>query len=56
MKFSLAYKQVPGIRGELQGGVWEVFNLLFEEFSLNFPVKFSIEIREQSPYLALYSL
>ena len=30
---------------DLLGGVWEVFSLLFAQFSINVPVKFSTEIR-----------
>ena len=37
------YKQFPGIRGELQGGVLEGFDLFFGEFSVNFPDEFSVE-------------
>ena len=33
----------PGICGEVQGGVWEVFRLFFGQFSINFPVTRSIE-------------
>ena len=35
--FWVAYKQFPGIRGELQGGVLEGFDLFFGGFSVNFP-------------------
>ena len=33
----MVYKQFPGIRGELQGGVLESFYLFFKKFSIKFP-------------------
>ena len=39
----MVYKQFPGIRGELQGGVLEGFDFFFGEFSIHFPDKFSVE-------------
>ena len=47
---SLAYKQFPGIRGELQGGIWEVFSLFFGHISINFPDKFSINKCKKSTF------
>ena len=48
--FFVVYKQFPGIRGELQGGVLEGFDLFFGEFSDNFPDDFSVENPRKSPY------
>ena len=39
----MVYKQFPGIRGELQGGVLEGFDLFFEEFSVTFPDEVLVE-------------
>ena len=39
----VVYKQFRGIRGELQGGVLEGFDLFFEEFSDKFPDEFSFK-------------
>ena len=39
----VVYKQFPGIRGELQGGVLEGFDLFFWQFSVNFPDEFSVK-------------
>ena len=39
----MVYKQFPGIRGELQGGVLEGFDLFFGEFSVKFPDENSVE-------------
>ena len=39
----MVYKQFPGIRGELQGGVLEGFGFIFGEFSDKFPDEFSVE-------------
>ena len=46
----VVYKQFPGIRGELQGGVLDGFDLFFGEFSVNFPDEFSVENPRKSPY------
>ena len=48
--FWVVYKQFPGIRGELQGGVLDGFDLFFEEFSINFPDEFSVETPTKLPY------
>ena len=39
----MIYKQFPGIRGELQGGVLDGFDLFFGLLSINFPDDFSIK-------------
>ena len=36
-------KQIPGIRGERQGGVLEGFDLFFGEFSVKFPDECSVK-------------
>ena len=43
-------KRFSAIRGELQGGVLDGFDLFFGELSVNFPDEFSIEIHRQLPY------
>ena len=44
---SWGYKQFPGIRGELQGGVLDGFDLFFGKFSVNFPDEFSVKNGKQ---------
>ena len=46
----MVYKQFPGIRGELQGGVLEGFDLIFGEFS----DIFSDEISATNPRTIIY--
>ena len=41
----VVYKQFPGIRGELQGGVLDGFDMFFWKFSVNFPDEFSVNNR-----------
>ena len=36
----VVYKQFPGIRGELQGGVLDGFDQVFGEFSVKLPDEF----------------
>ena len=45
----MVYKQFPGIRGELQGGVLDGFDLIFGELSVNFQDEFSTKISGKSP-------
>ena len=45
----VVYKQFPGIRGELQGGVLEGFDLIFGKFSVNFPDEFSTKFLRKIP-------
>ena len=49
----MVYKQFPGIRGELQGGVLDGFDLFFGELSVNFPDEFSVENVNQRSYRPL---
>ena len=43
----MVYKQFPSIRGELQGGVLEGFDLIFKKFSVKFPDDFSDKNRQK---------
>ena len=46
----MVYKQFPGIRGERQGGVLDGFELVFGEFSVNFPDEILIKINRKFHY------
>ena len=47
--FWVVDKLFPGSREELQGDFWEGFDLLFEQFSVYFPVGFSVN----NPYTSM---
>ena len=41
----MVYKQFPGIRGELQGGVLDGFEMIFGLFSVKFAHEISVKNR-----------
>ena len=43
LSVKVVYKQFPGVRGELQGGVLEGFEFIFWKFSVNFLDEISVE-------------
>ena len=55
LHFSLVYLLFPTFRETLQGGFLEVFNVLFRQFSVYFPDKFSGENRRKSLFSLLKS-